>query len=157
MIQAPGQDNMKWKKLSDGTFSVKSAYNFLAQNEPCPMKHTWRVIWRWKGPERVKSFLWLVVHDKILTNKHRVERHVDDTDLCPRCGKESETSLHAFRDCELVSNIWRQLIKPNFWNDFFSADLDRWVIFNLKSDLSRLKDGNWSLVFGLACRLFWLH
>ncbi|KAG6763271.1 hypothetical protein POTOM_033811 [Populus tomentosa] len=47
-----------------------------------PVEPIWRLIWRWKGPERIRNFLWLVAHNKLPTNNQRVARHLTDNACC---------------------------------------------------------------------------
>ncbi|MBA0748163.1 hypothetical protein Gogos_005011 [Gossypium gossypioides] len=36
----------------------------------------WKAAWRLKVPQRVRSFLWLVLYDRLLTNAERVRRYM---------------------------------------------------------------------------------
>ncbi|KAJ9162495.1 hypothetical protein P3X46_022262 [Hevea brasiliensis] len=57
------------------------------------------MIWKWPGMQRVKSFLWLVANNGLLTNATRVRRHINSDSSCHICGEKEESILHALRDC----------------------------------------------------------
>lgn len=55
------KDLIIWSLSKSGKCTVKSAYESL-----CPEKSTkagsnspWKCIWSWKGPKRIRVFLWL--------------------------------------------------------------------------------------------------
>jgi hypothetical protein len=59
---------MNWHLSSGGEFSIKSAYGLQqssldSHRDKDPL---WRLIWHWKGIERVKVFLWTVAHEAII-------------------------------------------------------------------------------------------
>ena len=68
------KDRPSWRGNADGRFTVKSAYLFLMQDgsHKQSMGAFFKRIWKAVVPERVRVFLWLAVHQVILTN---VERH----------------------------------------------------------------------------------
>ena len=74
-----GQDKLIWRWSNLGIFSVKSAYNGLIPAD-ISLDWKWRFIWGLKIPPGVQHFLWIMLHDKILTNHQRV-RHGIATDL----------------------------------------------------------------------------
>lgn len=75
-------------------FSLKSAYNAIADDKNGPKSHLFKLIWKWKGPQRMKTFLWLAAHDALLKNATRVRRHIAHSNLCPVCGTASESIIH---------------------------------------------------------------
>ncbi|PKI44726.1 hypothetical protein CRG98_034903 [Punica granatum] len=97
-----GEDSLYWTFEPTGNFSVKTAYCFLAQAGWAEEDRVWKSIWSWRGPQRVRTFLWLVAHARLLTNEHRARRHLTSSTLCDGCSCGQETTLHAFRDCSRV-------------------------------------------------------
>ena len=91
-----------------------------------------------------KIFLWLLLKDRLLTNTSTVARHLSDDDICPRCHQVVETFLHAIRDCPMIINTWFRLVHPQFWNIFFSANLEHWSILNMKRNLAKNNDDRWN-------------
>jgi len=41
------------------------------------MKPLWRLVCRRRGPERIRTFLWLVIHNRAMTNEIRYKRHMN--------------------------------------------------------------------------------
>lgn len=72
------KDRMAWRGNADGRFTVKSAYSILTsdRSQKQSMEKFFDRIWRVVVPERVRSFLWLVSHQAIMTD---VERFISET------------------------------------------------------------------------------
>ncbi|KAL4343005.1 hypothetical protein AHAS_Ahas11G0035100 [Arachis hypogaea] len=51
------EDVLSWKHSVDGIFTVASAYKHLTR-ESRETTENWKEIWKWRGPERTKVFLW---------------------------------------------------------------------------------------------------
>ena len=47
-----------WLSSHEGTFLVRSAYNYISCDCDLPTNSLFRLIWKWKGMERIKVFLW---------------------------------------------------------------------------------------------------
>ncbi|KAL4390453.1 hypothetical protein AHAS_Ahas03G0146600 [Arachis hypogaea] len=56
------KDTLSWKLTSNGEFSIASAYKKLTGQQETNNK-IWNTIWKWKGPERVRTFMWLTIHE----------------------------------------------------------------------------------------------
>ncbi|KAL5792898.1 hypothetical protein ACOSP7_001492 [Xanthoceras sorbifolium] len=72
-----GEDCLIWGNGSEGSFTVKSAYNsFFKVN----LSDHWKFdfVWKAKIPPKIQCFLWLVAHGKIITN---VQRSIFDADF----------------------------------------------------------------------------
>ncbi|KAJ8767189.1 hypothetical protein K2173_013586 [Erythroxylum novogranatense] len=115
-----GADLPIWRLTSNGNFSIKSAYGLLTRDCTQEEKDIWRVVWKWKGPERVKTFLWLLSHGKLLTNEVRLRRNLAPSASCPLCQDHTESILHAIRDCPKVREMWKSLVPRTAWEQFFS-------------------------------------
>lgn len=102
------KDRMSWKASANGEFTVKSAYRIATRDEkPKPdMSLFYRCVWRFRVPERVRMFLWLVSHQIIMTNVERKRRHLCDSDVCSVCKGDFETTLHILCDCPAMLGIW---------------------------------------------------
>lgn len=55
-------DCISWAVSNDKNFSLKSACTSLVENDWNEPNYLWKLIWKWKGPERIKSYLWLLGH-----------------------------------------------------------------------------------------------
>lgn len=68
-----GHDVQIWGGTSNGIFSVKFAYNSLVNfSEVC--NSPWKIVWTLNIPPKLKTFLWLAAHGKLLTNVQRLKR-----------------------------------------------------------------------------------
>ncbi|CAN1851936.1 Putative ribonuclease H protein At1g65750 [Linum perenne] len=59
---------------------------------------------------KVRQFLWLSVHDKLMTNDERRKRHVATDASCPECRGGCENVEHVLRRCEFAELVWREMI-----------------------------------------------
>lgn len=55
----------------------------------------WKLIWKWDGPQRIRSFLWLTHKGRLLTNSQRHRRHLASSPTCSLCNTQAETILHS--------------------------------------------------------------
>ncbi|CAN1152639.1 Putative ribonuclease H protein At1g65750 [Linum perenne] len=108
-VASMGEDVLSWGGENDGKFSFKSAYNLIADMADTPSSTDWKKVWNWRGPNRIRFFLWLAVHGKLLTNGERRRRHLAGTDLCPRCNAAVESVSHVLCECPLAAEVWRLL------------------------------------------------
>lgn len=126
------RDEGFWYGTPSGAFSTKSAYELVS---PIPNDRTeeakWKSLWRIKGPQRVRVFLWKLCNRGILTNAICVRRHMGNCDLCPLCRSSSEDYLHLFRDCSAVSDFWHAAWKGGRRDAFFHANWDEWITENI--------------------------
>lgn len=65
-----------------GIFTVKSAYSLIANNHLVGNHSCWKLILKWGGLQRVRTFLWLTLHNRILTNRKRMRRHLCPSAIC---------------------------------------------------------------------------
>lgn len=59
-------------------------------------------VWDWKGPIRLRAFLWKLIHGKLLTNVERNRRGMTVDVTCPRSNPSFEAMMHLLRDYEEV-------------------------------------------------------
>lgn len=133
--QVPGesQDFLVWKLTSEGKATLRSAHLLLSNLNENDKDTVWKLMWKWSGPQWVKTFLWLVNHDKILTNVERRRRHLYILSLCELCNLKYEASLHALRDCHAAAYVWKRLIPPERINAFFNENSSKcWLRWNLE-------------------------
>ncbi|CAN1274381.1 Putative ribonuclease H protein At1g65750 [Linum perenne] len=104
-----GEDTWVWGKESNGKFSVRSAYAIIIKPANLKPETAWDLVWKWSGPSRVQHFLWLVAHEKLMTNLERKRRHLSDNTSCPRCTGTEESVLHVIRDCHFAKKVWDEL------------------------------------------------
>ena len=66
-----GPDSLVWSSRNDGNFSVNSAHHVLANPDSNAEDPLFKIIWKWKGMERIKVFLWLMANEALHTNAFR--------------------------------------------------------------------------------------
>ncbi|CAN1188712.1 Putative ribonuclease H protein At1g65750 [Linum perenne] len=142
-----GEDTWVWGCESNGRFSIRSAYNLVNQLVNSRPLVDWKVIWRWDGPNKVKHFLWLSAHGKILTNEERVRRKMTQNADCPRCSDVGESVLHVLRECPFAAQVWSSLGFPADHHMFACADLSGWINAIVQHDNS--------LLLGITCWYLW--
>ncbi|KAL6184070.1 hypothetical protein ACLB2K_045474 [Fragaria x ananassa] len=116
-----GDDTKIWAATSNGCFTVKSAYNsifdFNQATDP-----QWKKIWSFNIPPKQKTFLWVILHKKLLTNVQRARRGFTSVSSCSICNGAAETFLHLFRDCPQAQLVWNTISKPTFISNSFTLD-----------------------------------
>ncbi|GLT30193.1 hypothetical protein SLA2020_050080 [Shorea laevis] len=142
------EDQILWDGSLSGAFSVKSAFYLLQQQRINLFQQVgnWRWIWKLQCAERIKIFVWLLMHGKVLTNSLRFERHFAATPLCPRCEQGQETALHLLRDCYYSRLVWEN--SATLPADFFLLNFEDWIRNNAEAYSSSSESRkHWSSFF----------
>ncbi|KAK8678981.1 hypothetical protein V6N13_144456 [Hibiscus sabdariffa] len=109
----------------------------------------WKAVAGFRGLQRIKSFLWLLAKDRLMTNAERVQRHLTSIAHCYACGASTESAHHIFRECPTAVAIWRGLIKPDKWVEFMGLNVLEWLHLNLVSPAYFVTvSDDWDLRFG---------
>ena len=111
----PEADSWAWALTKEGTFSVKSAYFTqltmnragLSSSSGSKDLAAWARVWKAKAAPKIQTFGWKVLHDSIPVRVNLMKRKLCDDGLCPMCGEENETVMHALVKCEGSAMIWR--------------------------------------------------
>ncbi|CAN1181076.1 Putative ribonuclease H protein At1g65750 [Linum perenne] len=145
-----GADKPVWGLEGNGGYSVKSGYLLINELNTNVQEDNslWKCIWKWPGPNKIRHFMWLVSHNRILTNQERKRRHMTDDDSCVRCGAGVESIDHCLRLCHVALQVWQQLVPASKRNSFFSGELNVWWANNVR-------DKNWVDDFAISCWLIW--
>ncbi|KAF7815419.1 ribonuclease H [Senna tora] len=149
-----GNNKISWKYTKDGLFSVKTAYHSIMNSSNLEQNKVWSRIWHLHVPQRIRSFLWLCAHNKLLTNEERAKRGMEDQAFYSRCNGRCEDILHAIRDCPKARNVWMRLVNPRHWHVFFNMDLHRRIHLNLHKQFG-VEQMDWSVVFSVASWSLW--
>ncbi|KAG7540165.1 Ribonuclease H domain [Arabidopsis thaliana x Arabidopsis arenosa] len=150
------QDRISWGGGSNGEFTVSSAYAFLTQNN-IPRQNQevlFRRAWKVVAPERVRTFLWLGIHQVLMTNTERQRRHLSTTAICPVCKCADETILHILRDCPAMGGIWIRMVPSGKRREFFAQSLLEWLFTNLGDD-TKMGESTWSTFFAVSVWWAW--
>lgn len=148
-------DHPSWSGSSNGSCSASDAYEFI--NKDVNDIKGWKWFWKIKLPQKLKTFLWLIFHDKLPTNLMRAKRGINTSVCCPRCNLALENMDHLFRDCPKAIAIWDKIpsgrsMRAGFINstsDWISANLKKKKIFHLGTDIP------WNIIFGITLWQIW--
>jgi Zn finger protein HypA/HybF involved in hydrogenase expression len=75
------------------------------------MKHSGNVdlrmteLWKVNLPLKIKIFLWMLWHDRVLTGEQLKIRKGKGSEKCKYCGK-IETRNHLFFNCNIAQILW---------------------------------------------------
>lgn len=149
-----GEDDFPcWNLTTNGLFSLSSAYQALSKDNVNGENQNplFKEIWHWKGPQRVRTFLWRLVHGRLLTNEERFQRRMKNDSLCPRCLLNEESIMHLLRDCDDVRDFWSQVVNEDNWSRSFSLGLSAWLEWNIYDNIMGYQvHGDWPIFFGVA-------
>ncbi|CAN1752411.1 Putative ribonuclease H protein At1g65750, partial [Linum perenne] len=121
-----GKDSIIWGLEPNGAFSVRSAYLMITDNAASSSDSVWRHIWGWNGPNRIKHFLWLASHKKLLTNEERGRRHLTNQVLCHRCSVHTESVSHVIYECNFAMQVWGLVLPQAILARNAHRDFDSW-------------------------------
>ena len=101
-------DKLLWIPDSKGLFSVKSAYKELLANPPYQAATVvkWSKLWKLRGPERIKMFLWRIAVNALPTRENLMSRMDISEPWCVLCNQEVESAAHLFLKCPAAKAIW---------------------------------------------------
>ncbi|GMI86798.1 hypothetical protein HRI_002349100 [Hibiscus trionum] len=151
-----GPDCPSYRWEIDKTFTVRSAYRFLAGSWTETAQEKWRVLWDLNLPQRVLIFLWLVLRGGLLTNVERVRRQLASEGGCGICRQGEEDIDHVLRRCPAACRLWRGLIPNGYRGVFDSMGLEVWLLHNLRNDSTIPKaTAKWETMFAVGCWLLW--
>lgn len=149
------EDSVGWLDVDNKKFTVKSAYELLTRRQTQECWKGWSKIWRLKVQERTKVFLWVLAHDRIMTNGVRWRRKLAACPNCARCSAEMEDGLHAIRDCSDSREVWNAFVPPVMLVNFFALELQPWILMNLEARSESLYGGRWPQVMAQICWYVW--
>lgn len=93
-------DRVGWLDPRSTKFTMRDAYKFAAYRGADQGWVGWNLIWRLKLQQKVKVFVRVMAHEKLLTNEERWKRRMGASSICGRCLEREEGILHAIRDCK---------------------------------------------------------
>ncbi|XP_028804491.1 uncharacterized protein LOC114759480 [Neltuma alba] len=141
-------DKCHWNLTNRKEFTVSSAYRLLKEEDWSEESNTWESVWKWPGPQRIRTFLWLALNDKLLTNCERVRRHMASSNSCEICDNGPEDLNHVLRLCNVAQSCWKMLIPRSELHRFSTQPLKDWFITNLRKDERK---PSWNILFAILC------
>lgn len=114
LLRAPSgglYDHKRWMLTRNGTFLVKSFYNFL--NDGGLRCSTAKFFWRNICPKKINLFNWLVWKDKILYLENLEKRHCNRLPMatCVLCHSGKESVDHLFIYCTVARQVWDYFVQ----------------------------------------------
>ncbi|KAL4272707.1 hypothetical protein GQ457_13G011180 [Hibiscus cannabinus] len=151
-----GADVPGWRWEKNHSFSVRSAYKALVTSANVNGNAYWSKLWKIPVPQRVRVFMWLVFHQRIMTNVERTRRHLASSDLCVICCTEAETIEHALRSCSKARQAWESVVRPAKISTFLSLPFTDWIL-QCVTDVAGIGvgDDRWAARFSIFCWLIW--
>lgn len=121
------EDVWIWQPCTSGNYTTSSAYKFLHKPIMGPQLVTdWGMIWKLHVQEKVKVFIWLLLHDATQVNAHRFRCQLATSPRCTRCSHDMEDNLHALCDCPHAREVWLRC-NAQSWSGFFESTVQAWV------------------------------
>eukprot|EP00253_Pinus_taeda_P025758 PITA_25758 len=94
-----GQDQLRWGLNKEGTFNLKEAKNIILNLDSCVPMKSWQQLWSHQGWMKIKLFMWLVHHKKILTWDNIRKRGIMGPSRCQLCEAQEEIMEHILNNC----------------------------------------------------------
>ncbi|KAK9224896.1 hypothetical protein WN943_009936 [Citrus x changshan-huyou] len=149
-------DQFYWGSSNSGIFTARTAYNLLLGNLVQDEEVRWKSIWKWRGPHRIRTFLWLAAKERIKCKAELYRRHIGMDMICMRCGYAVEDTAHALRDCATSKRIWNMLLTGHETASFFTLPICDWIFANLQGRGTPGSNREWSCIFGVAIWCIWV-
>lgn len=115
----------------------------------------WNLIWKTGVQQRIRELVWMLTHEKLLSNVARWKRGMSDSALCQRCNKADDDILHIFRDCRFAREVWYVFNPLGLIDEFISLNLRDWVWWNLNCSFGSEDDTGWPERMSIICWSLW--
>lgn len=140
-------DTTNWSCDPSGKFTVTSAYNIIHNCAGNGEDKTWKRIWKLKIPSKIKTFLWLAYHQRLMSNDMRVRQGFAASPYCHNCPGVKEDVSHILRECPKAREVWRKITpckaNQNNWLKPYLA----WFRENVNSRSTLNGTSEWSILF----------
>lgn len=117
----------------------------------------WRgaLLWKLHISPRIKTFLWILLHGKLLTNLYIVHCHLTNDSSCMRCRMWPGSLEHVFRQCPLALQLWPQSNVPINMQHTFHLPFLGWLDINLHNTSSTGSGTSWQCFFATTLWFIW--
>lgn len=136
-------------------FSVRIAHAVELGWDQLVEAKAWKSIWSLYVQQRIKVFMWDLMHSRFVMNKLRETRELAVSLECSIYLESTESYLHVVRDCKETSEIWAALIPQDRLLAFFSMPLQQWIQWNLDGKDMKVIYNDWGERMATCCWLFW--
>ncbi|CAN0866718.1 Putative ribonuclease H protein At1g65750 [Linum grandiflorum] len=139
---------MIWGLESSRKFTIRSAYLLIKDLEDEPEVSRWKSVRRWQGPNKIRHFLWLASHNRLLTNEERGRHHLTNQVICSFCSCNTESCIHVLRDCRFACSFWSRVLPQVITDTEINKESSGWLEDHIRHTAH-------SLVFGVGVWLLW--
>lgn len=125
ILKMEEKDQLRWGNNKRRAFNLKEAKGYLLGLDYNVLDKAWKHLWKQQGWLKIKIFVWLVHHKKILTWENIRKRGIMGPSRCQLCEEQEETMEHILNNCSYTSWLWE-----SFSSIFQQFDRDRGSIKN---------------------------
>ena len=79
------KDRISWGKA--GEYNAKEGYKKISM-ESIEADKIWKKVWHTDSIPKVNSFIWILLHNKLLTAENLRKRGINEPSWCPLCNLE---------------------------------------------------------------------
>lgn len=72
-------------------------------------KHDFTAIWSSHIPNKIKHFLWILYHQRTMSNHRLHSLGINVNPHCPICGHNREDITHIFFKCYIAASFWNEV------------------------------------------------
>ena len=152
-------DKLIWGNTRDGNLTAKGVYNFLMRREDqVYARKNWTWLWKIPCTQRMRVFMWLCMHGRLMVNSERARRGFSNTAQCPQCNNPVESEIHVIRDCATAHSFWTAHVPSQTHHKFFTMSKEEWLSLNCNSGGLQSKvwaDVPWAMIFVYAIWVIW--
>ncbi|CAN0899546.1 Putative ribonuclease H protein At1g65750 [Linum grandiflorum] len=128
-----GPDSIVWGLEPSGKFTIRSAYLLLIDLPKEAPDQRWKGIWNWQGPNKIRHFIWLASHNRLLTNEERGRCHLTNKVFCSLCSNQTESCIYILRDCHFARQVWRRILPQAITGEELSKDWSTWLDTHIRN------------------------
>ncbi|KAK8578605.1 hypothetical protein V6N13_100433 [Hibiscus sabdariffa] len=125
------EDKLIWIHDVAGNFSVKKLSYLLKSVNPEASEFNFERVWTLKVPSKIRSFVWMLVLDRLPSKEFLLKRGVSipvDMVGCPWCGLGVENTFHLLIGCRFIMVFWQRICK--WWKPSWENPHDIEAFFN---------------------------
>lgn len=153
-VSSLGDDCRVWDKDKSGSYTVRSAYSVLAGDSLQVSSNIWTKVWKWKGPERIRFFIWMLSHNRLKTNI-ACHKWSNKDPWCVWCSNTPECALHVLRDCPRAMRIWNLFLSGRERNRFYNLQREEWIEENISGNFRSAATEDWGTLWGVIAWYLW--
>ena len=106
ILVTEGQDQLIWGLNKEGTVNLKEAKRIILNLDFGVPEKSWEQLWSHQGWIKIKLFMWLVHHKKILTWDNIRKIGLFGPSRCQLCEDQEETMEHILNNYTYTTSLW---------------------------------------------------